>query len=135
MKIKTTHKRVSTTVLISMTDVIFLLLIFLLITSNYSLQTGLPFKLPGSQSAVRQSNQAISIEYNGGKTIIVNGSKIKYTDLYETLKSMYHSDTQTVKILTGKDIAIQTVIDVMDEVRSAGFEKVFIATEKKSSRL
>ncbi|MDD4309636.1 MAG: biopolymer transporter ExbD, partial [Candidatus Cloacimonetes bacterium] len=39
-----------------MTDVIFLLLLFLLIASNFASQTGLPIKLPGSTTSVRQSH-------------------------------------------------------------------------------
>jgi len=40
MKLRVSKQRISTTMLISMTDVIFLLLLFLLIASNFVSQTG-----------------------------------------------------------------------------------------------
>ena len=51
MKLEISKKKISSTVLISMTDVIFLLLIFLLIASNFAAQTGLRLNTPSAKTS------------------------------------------------------------------------------------
>ena len=129
MKVNTSKRKISTTVLISMTDVIFLLLIFLLIASNFSSQTGIPVKLPGSSSASRQTHQVLNLVYRGGDTVDFNGRTLPISDLQATLKPEFKSPDQVVRLSSQKTAELQNVIRVMDAIRSAGFEKIFVATE------
>ncbi|HRY83112.1 MAG TPA: biopolymer transporter ExbD [Candidatus Cloacimonadota bacterium] len=129
MKVQTSKKKISTTVLISMTDVIFLLLIFLLIASNFSSQTGIPVKLPGSTSSSRQTHQVLNLVYAGGETVNFNGNNIAIEQLQKILKPEYKSREQVVRLSAQKTAELQNVIRVMDAIRGAGFEKIFVATE------
>jgi len=119
----------SSTMLISMTDVIFLLIIFLLIASNFASQTGLPIKLPGSASAVRQTHQVIHIVYQDSEHIILLGRKISLSDLAMELKNEFQSTEQVVRLSADKETSLQTIITLMDTIRSSGFEKIFVATD------
>ncbi len=86
MKMRVSKQRISTTMLISMTDVIFLLLLFLLIASNFVSQTGLPIKLPGSSTAVRQSYQTLLITYyNDGRLYFMDKPMIDIKELETVL--------------------------------------------------
>ena len=110
MKIQTSKQKISSTMLISMTDVIFLLIIFLLIASNFTSQTGLPVKLPGSVSASRMTNLTIHIVYRDEQNILLDGKN------YD---------------LKGLELALEeSLINVMDVIRLTGFEKIFVATER-----
>lgn len=129
MRVKTSKRKISTTVLISMTDVIFLLLIFLLIASNFSSQTGIPIKLPGSATANRQAHQVLNLVYSGGETVEFNGRTIPVSQLQNVLKPEYKSRDQVVRLSAQKTAELQNVIRVMDAIRLAGFEKIFVATE------
>jgi len=131
MKISTSKKTITSPALISMTDVIFLLLIFLLISSNFTSQTGLPVKLPGSSTATRQTNQVINLVYPGGDKIMIDGKSVKLEDLGENLKTLFKNKTQIVKLATDKKTQIQDVIDIMDVIRMSGFERIFVATDIK----
>ncbi len=131
MKIQLTKKKISTTLLISMTDVIFLLIIFLLISSNFATQTGLPIRLPGSVSSVRQTHQVIHILFQGKDSVLFNGESITLNDLNNKLKANFVSSDQVVRLSADKDTALQTLISLMDSIRGAGFEKIFVATESQ----
>jgi biopolymer transport protein ExbD len=129
MNISISKKKISTTVLISMTDVIFLLLIFLLIASNFAAQTGLPFKLPGSVSQERQTRQVLNIEYSSDMNIRFLDKFYTLTTLGEALRAEYRNKEQVVRLSAERSTPLQNVVSLMDVVRASGYERIFVATE------
>ncbi|MCK9309548.1 MAG: biopolymer transporter ExbD [Candidatus Cloacimonetes bacterium] len=128
MKLRVSKQKISTTMLISMTDVIFLLLLFLLIASNFASQTGLPIKLPGSTTADRQSHQTLQITYyNDGKLFFME-QQVTLNDLPALLKGKFNSSEQVVRLSTEDRVQVQKLINLMDIIRSAGYERIFVAT-------
>ncbi|MDD4223933.1 MAG: biopolymer transporter ExbD [Candidatus Cloacimonetes bacterium] len=129
MKLGISRKKISSTVLISMTDVIFLLLIFLLIASNFAAQAVLPFKLPGSVSQQRQTRQILHIQYQSDSSIVFMDRTYTLDGLGAALKEEFSSPEQVVRLSADRATPLQNVISLMDVVRAAGFERVFVATE------
>ncbi|HPF08728.1 MAG: biopolymer transporter ExbD [Candidatus Cloacimonetes bacterium] len=129
MKLRLSKQKISSTMLISMTDVIFLLLVFLLIASNFASQTGMPIRLPGSRTSERQTLQSISIKYYSNNQVFYNEMETNLTELQELLKLDFVDSAQVVRISAEKDIPLQQVIQVMDLIREAGFERIFVATD------
>lgn len=115
--------------LISMTDVIFLLLLFLLISSNYVSQTGLPIKLPGSSTSVRQTSQPLQISYYNDGRLFFMDQPISFAELSTKLKQLYNSSEQVVRISAEDKLPVQKLINLMDVIRAAGYERIFVATE------
>lgn len=116
--------------LISMTDVIFLLIIFLLIASNFTSQTGLPVKLPGSVSANRMTNLTIHIVYRDEQNILLDGKNYDLKGLELALEDLFETNEQVVRLSAEKTTDLQSLINVMDVIRLTGFEKIFVATER-----
>ncbi len=134
MKLRVSKQRISTTMLISMTDVIFLLLLFLLIASNFVSQTGLPIKLPGSSTAVRQSYQTLLITYYNDGRLYFMDKLVEIEELEKVLQQKYQNPEQVVRIAIEKQVPVQKLINLMDIVRNSGYERIFVATtvlEKK----
>ncbi len=119
--------------LISMSDVVFLLLIFLLIASNFASQTGLPIKLPGSSTAVRQSYQTMVITYYGDGRLFLSEQPLTMSELPQRLQQLYQSPEQVVRISTESNVPVQKLINLMDVIRAAGFERIFVATGDKQT--
>ncbi|MDZ4121579.1 MAG: biopolymer transporter ExbD, partial [Candidatus Cloacimonadaceae bacterium] len=124
-------KKISTTLLISMTDVIFLLIIFLLIASSFASQTGLPVRLPGSVSSVRQTHQVVHVVFLDEQNVSFDGKIISLAELGAALRDSFVSTEQVVRLSADKETALQTLISLMDTIRGAGYEKIFVATESK----
>ena len=72
MIVKTKKKRLSSIGLISFTDVIFLLLIFLLISSNFITHSGIKVDLPGSNSQQNEYNKNISLTLTKNNEVFIN---------------------------------------------------------------
>ncbi len=134
MQIKTSKKKISSTILISMTDVIFLLIIFLLIASNFASQTGLPIRLPGSHSAVRQTHQVIQIVYASPDNVLFMGERTDMAELQELLALHFESREQVVRLSADFQTPLQTIIEIMDKIRAAGYDRIFVATEAIKQR-
>lgn len=130
MKVNTTHKRISATYLTSLTDVIFLLMIFLLLASNFITQTGINVKLPGSSSGMQQTIKVIEVVYKRNNEIILNNILMDLDQFKDILPTYYTSEEQAVRLIADKDITLQDVISIMDVIRNTGFEKITIATYK-----
>lgn len=131
MKITPNSKKISVTYLISLTDVIFLLLIFLMLASNFVTQTGITVKLPGSSSANQLSVKALEVIYSNTQDVRINGIRMNIEGFQKALPAHFQSKEQNVRLLAAKTTPLEEVIGVMDIIRNAGFEKITIATEKK----
>jgi len=130
MKVETTHKKISSTILISLTDVIFLLLIFLMLASNFLTQTGLNVRLPGSSSGIQHNLKSIEVVYNKNHEIILNSILMDVEQFKNILPTYFVSEEQVVRLMADKEVSLQDVIAVMDIIRNSGFEKITIATFK-----
>ncbi len=130
MKVETTHKRISTTILTSMTDVIFLLLIFLMLASNFIIQTGINVRLPGSSTGIQHNLKTIEIVFTKNRQVILGNIQMNIDQFRQALPSYFNSKEQVVRLVADKEIALQEVITVMDIIRDTGFEKITIATYK-----
>jgi biopolymer transport protein ExbD len=117
--------------LISMTDVVFLLLIFLLIASNFASQTGLPIKLPGSSTSVRQSHQTLLITYFSDERVFFMDEQVTLSELPKLLKAQFKSPEQVVRLATENTVQVQKLINLMDIIRASGYERIFVATQEK----
>jgi len=133
MKLRLSKQKISSTMLISMTDVIFLLLIFLLIASNFASQTGIPVRLPGSSTSERQTMHTINIKYYKGAVVFYNEMETDLNELRVLLKADFVDNTQVVRISAEQDIPLQELINLMDLIRASGFEKIFVATLRENN--
>lgn len=132
MKIEATNKKISTTYLVSMTDVIFLLLIFLMLASNFITQTGINVRLPGSSSGIQHNLKSIEIVYTKNNQILMNNILMDIEQFQNILPAYYQSKDQVVRLVADKEVKLQDVISIMDIIRNTGFEKITIATYKIS---
>lgn len=130
MKIETSHKKISSTILISMTDVIFLLLIFLMLASNFVTQSGINVRLPGSSSGNLQTLKMIEIILNKNNDVILNGIQMDLDNFKNILPTYFESEEQVVRLIADKEVALQDVVSVMDVIKLSGFDKITIATIK-----
>ncbi|MFB3844146.1 MAG: ExbD/TolR family protein [Candidatus Cloacimonadaceae bacterium] len=128
MKVETTKKKIASTYLTSMTDVIFLLLIFLMLASNFITQTGINVRLPGSSSGVQHNLKAIEVIYNKDHQIIINNILMDMEQFKSVLPTYFLNKDQVVRLVADKDASLQEVISLMDIIRNTGFEKITIAT-------
>jgi biopolymer transport protein ExbD len=116
-----------------MVDVVFLLLIFFMISTTFVETPGISIKLPQSSSdAVAKTPEEIKIYLSREGEIIYKEEKLSTEQLSSLLLSYRgNAASMTFLLLADRDSRHGKVVQVMDLAREAGFGKLAIGTEKK----
>ncbi len=130
MKIKLKRERISSAGMISFTDVIFLLLIFLLISTNFVTHSGIKVNLPGSSSKQNEFNRNLSITLTKSDEVFIANEFVAWEDITSHLTQLLVADPeQVVVIRSDEDVPLKKVIKLLDLVQMTGTNRFFIATE------
>lgn len=130
MQVSLAKKRVSSVTLISFADVIFLLLIFLLISSNFITHSGIKVNLPASSTLQNEYNRNISVTITREEDLFVNDQAVTWDSLPTVLNQMLIDDPeQVVVIRADQEIPLKQVVKLLDIAKLSGTNRFFIATE------
>lgn len=116
-----------------MVDVVFLLLIFFMISTTFVESPGISIKLPeASSQPVEREPQEIKISLSRDGDIYYRDRKISMNDYRELLaEHRAEAKNTTVLLLADKESRHGKVVTLMDLARDAGFVKLAIATEQR----
>jgi biopolymer transport protein ExbD len=113
---------------INLIDVIFVLLVFFVMTTTFSRETGVEVTKPNAQSAsqVKKENVMIAITREG--TIHVNERQVDLAGLKDVLKNIVQKNPETeVVLMADKAANTGTLVSVIDAANLSGSKKVSIA--------
>ncbi|MBD1396036.1 biopolymer transporter ExbD [Pontibacter sp. JH31] len=111
----------------SMTDIIFLLLIFFMLTSSFVTPTGLPVSLPTSKSS-NIVMQKISVTITPDLKYYLNEKEISLTDLEPQLAALLQGTEEGVVVLhVDKSVPVEYLVNVAS-IASSLNAKVTLAT-------
>lgn len=114
-----------------MIDIVFLLLIFFLLTTNFITQEGINVNLPQAKSASPQTQEEITIYITREGCVFLKNEEVNEAQLYKLLKSLIGDDSgKYVTIKADNQVVLNAVVKVMDIVKSSGAERLCIATER-----
>ena len=115
-------------------DIVFLLLIFFMLTSNFIEKEGIKIKLPESSSKTVVKNDTITIYVTKENKIYFHGKFIDIKTLPIVLKdAISNSDTKTVILKADKDSKMEIAVKVLDLAKTFGAKKLIIATKKANN--
>ncbi|MEO8399055.1 MAG: biopolymer transporter ExbD, partial [Ignavibacteriaceae bacterium] len=116
----------------SLTDIVMLLLVFFLLTSQFVIQTGVKVKLPGSKTNEQTAPSKLVVTLTEGGGVYVGNEEIGIDELAAKLSIIKNeSGEQNLIIRSDKSVAVELVIKVIDAARGSGIEKFTIETEKE----
>lgn len=111
-------------------DMVFLLLIFFLLTSSFILNQGIKVNLPEAKSSQMQDRKEITVGITKDGKIFLDGEEISLEDLSRRLAGMIKKDPgKAVIIRADKEIILEKAIRVLDTVKLAGATNIVVATE------
>ena len=116
-----------------MVDVVFLLLIFFMISTTFVESPGISIKLPeASSQTIDREPKEIKIYLSQEGDIYHRDQKISL-DGFKALLADYQSSAEqtTVLLLADQESRHGKVVTLMDLARDAGFVKLAIATEQR----
>jgi biopolymer transport protein ExbD len=117
----------------SLIDVVFLLLIFFMVTTTFEKQAKLKIQLPEATEKVNpQAQQQVVISISQKGSIYINNNELlnsKYDSIANSLKQIIKGDEKPpIVIRADADAAHKHVVTVMDVLADLGFTSVSIAT-------
>ena len=129
MNLGSKHKIDSNFSMSSMTDVIFLLLIFFMLTASFVTPSGLPVNLPSSNNSTIVI-QKVGVTITKDLDYYVDEKKIRRGQLEAVLRSTFSGKEGVVVLHCDKSVPVEYLVGVASI--AAGLEaKVSIATKPK----
>ncbi|MBD3337184.1 MAG: hypothetical protein GF355_16855 [Candidatus Eisenbacteria bacterium] len=117
----------------AMADIIFLLLIFFLLSSSFILQTGIKITLPEVSRPEIEERQQIVVTVTRDDQLFINDRKITWSVLRSELESaLSGSTTRTVIVKGDAEVSLGRTVEIMDVARELGAERLAIAARPKS---
>ena len=112
-------------------DMVFILLIFFVVTTSFVSETGLNIQRPLSSSSETLPRENISVAINANGRIIINSERIGLLSVRPFLqKELRNKPDLTVVLVADKTVPVDRVVSVMDEIRAAGISEIALATIK-----
>lgn len=132
MKFESSHKLISAFNFSSLTDIVMLLLIFFLLSSQFVLQTGVKVKLPGAKNNEQAQSTNFTVTITDQERVYVGSTEVGLDALAGKLAAERKDQKDNLTIRADKSVKIDLIIKVIDAAKGIGIDKFIIQTEKIS---
>ena len=116
-----------------MLDIVFIMLIFFIVTTSFVKESGVTVNTPQAQTASRQDSANIFIAITHAGEIWVDKRPVDPRSV-RTIVARLHADNPEGSVIIQSDAAAPTgvLVDIMDQVRLAGVQGIAIAADRRS---
>ena len=113
-------------------DVVFLLLIFFMVSTTFKDDHGMDLTLPEASSVMQKDQQDMGLWVNEDGQIFVDGTLVKLSELKEYLKKSGGEDLaeKTIILNIDRNISHGRVVKIMDAVKGSGAKGIAFSAKK-----
>ena len=118
-------------------DIVFLLLIFFMVTSHFDVASGVRIRLPqSSRRILNQVEDKVTLVLDRSGKVYLKGLEINQETLRENLQEIVARQGVVRLVLQAdKDVRHGRVVEIMDLAKAAGVHSIIIAAQWKSEKL
>ncbi len=114
-----------------MLDIVFIMLIFFIVTTSFVKESGIVVNTPKAQSASQQESANIFVAIKSDGEIWVDRRPVDLRALRAVVARLHaESPEGSVVIQSDAETSTRALVEVMDQVRLAGIEKIAIAANQ-----
>lgn len=114
-------------------DIVFILLIFFMVTTTFVKDMKLDLERPKANSAVAASSKAIRLFIDRNGDTYVDGEAVRLWLIQSKLRDLLNtSSNKIVLVVTDEGVPAGRLVEVVDQARLAGAESVGVATRKEA---
>jgi biopolymer transport protein ExbD len=114
-----------------MLDVVFIMLIFFIVTASFVKEAGIDVNRPEAATAVKKDRANILVAISAKGDIWINKRKVDVRAVQANIERLYAENPQgTVVIQADRKSTTDVLIKVMDASRAAGIQDVSIAAQE-----
>ena len=111
-------------------DIVFLLLIFFMLTSHFETISGIDIRLPDITEKGRdRSDDSVVVVLDKAGTCYLQEEKVTLKDLYVRLQQMTQENKVSLMLQADQDVRHGLVVKVMDLAKNAGVNSIVIAAQ------
>ena len=115
--------------LTSLIDVVFLLLIFFMVSTTFVKDMKLDLNRPAASTAVTASTKAIRLYIDSGGDTYLDGEPVQIWVIQSRLRDQLKTMTsKSVLVITDEGVPAGRLVEVVDQARLAGANDVGVAT-------
>ena len=132
MRFRQKSQNVDTVDVSPLIDMVFILLIFFMVTTTFVKDMQLELNRPSAASASLASTKTLRVYIDNSNAIYTDNQEVKLWAVQSKLRDLLRTATEkSVLVITDTDIPVGTLIDVVDEVRQSGAKDVAVSTTKE----
>lgn len=129
MQFRTKRKRKVLINITSLIDVLFLLLIFFMVSSTFMEQPGIKLELPHAQSAEVVEQKDYTLFVDKEKKMFLNDKPVNLDQLEARIKEALPNMKDGALVLKAdEEVSHGAVVKIMDAVKRSGVKKLVIGT-------
>ena len=114
-----------------MLDVVFIMLIFFIVTASFVKEAGIDVNRPDAATAVKKDRANILVAISDKGEVWINKRQVDIRAVQANIERLYAENPQgSVVIQADKKATTEVLIKVMDASRAAGVFDVSIATDE-----
>ncbi|WP_043766270.1 ExbD/TolR family protein [Algiphilus aromaticivorans] len=115
-----------------MLDVVFIMLIFFIVTTTFVREAGINVNRPSAQTAEQQDQQTILVAISAKNEIYIDGRQTDVRGLRAEIERLKgQAPDATVVVQADRDAGAGIMVEVMDQARLAGARNVSVAAEQQ----
>jgi len=116
-----------------MLDIVFIMLIFFIVTTSFVKESGIDINRPSAQTAERKERGNIIISIRANGEIWIDKRAVDVRAVRANVARLHAENPLGSVIIAGdRNASIHYLVEVMDQVRLAGVYNASIATETES---
>ncbi len=127
------HKEETEINLTPMLDVVFIMLIFFIVTTSFVKETGVNVNRPSAKTAQQKGKANILIAIKNNNEIWIDKRMVDIRSVRANIERLKATNTQnSVVIQSDSDSKTGILVQVMDQIRLAGIFNISISTLKEN---
>lgn len=113
-----------------MLDVVFIMLIFFIVTASFVKESGIDVNRPEASTAVKKDKASILVAISDNNEIWINKRRIDVRAVQANIERLHAENPQgSVVIQADKKSTTETLMKVLDATRAAGIDDAAVATQ------
>ena len=118
--------------LTSMLDIVFIMLIFFIVTSSFIRESGVEVNRPAASNVVSQKDAGIFVAITSANDIFIDKRQVDVERVQATLEHLLLELPEASLVIQADEHAYNgTVVQVMDAAKGAGVKSIALAAEKR----
>lgn len=118
--------------LTSMLDIVFIMLIFFIVTSSFVRESGVEVNRPQASNVMSQKDAGIFVAITSANDIFIDKRVVDVERVQATLEHLLLEQPDASLVIQADEHAYNgTVVKVMDAAKGAGVKNIALAAEKR----